>query len=74
MDGKSYLFPRYLQSLYYISGWNSLIFRDHAVNGIVFSSDHKWPSLTVFVFIADMSCLKLSNTIFNCHLGRTFFT
>jgi hypothetical protein len=74
MDGQPFMFPRYLFGLKFSD------YQDHAVQGIsIFgNSDHNWPSWMIFIFTAEMSWLKSSNPVFkpvfNCQVGRTFFT
>ena len=74
MDDESYTFLIYLQSLLSFC-WKFSTCQDHAVNctHIFMQSDYKWPSWMVFIFNAEISCLKLSNPVFNCWVGRTFF-
>ena len=53
MADELYMFLRYLQSLCFLFGWNSVIFQYHAVNSIhIFrDTDHSWPPWTVFISV-----------------------
>jgi hypothetical protein len=66
--------PMIYSELCYLFAWNFLTCQDHALNGIhIFRhSDHRRPSWTVFIFSAEMSCLKSCNPIFICWVGRAF--